>query len=234
MSSQELVPTTLKLHEDSQGRLADIPIDKMPHGVFLIKMEAIARDPCPEHGYAHHPLDNELDYLTGAPLHPREMWDPFPDCKGGIIGTITKDFDQSVIAFAQLLRTNIFAASDTIVDLTNTSRAINANQANTSPTIVAGTSGTAPAFSDYKLGTATSGSSGFIAGTVNTMASNTFTITGTVANSSGSTITYAELGLTVVNSTWTFLVAHDTINSGSGFPVSTGGNLQSTYTVTCT
>ena len=227
MSSQELVPTTLKLHEDSQGRLADIPIDKMPHGVFLIKMEAIARDPCPEHGYAHHPLDNRVGNAT-------ENWDLYPDCKGGIIGTVTKDFDQSVIAFAQLLRTNIFAASDTIVDLTNTSRAISANQANTSPTIVAGTSGTAPAFSDYKLGTATSGSSGFIAGTVNTMSSNTFTITGTVANSSGSTITYAELGLTVVNSTWTFLVAHDTINSGSGFPVSTGGNLQSTYTVTCT
>ena len=234
--SLSLKPTILKLHEDAEGRLVDIPVSKLPHGLLVVAgVEVTARDPCPTHGYAHHPLDNEVNKLTGIPLHPKEIWDPFPDCKGGIVGDFVDDFDRSVLAFLGLLQTNIFAlTSASITDTGNTVRTVNANQATTAPTVVAGTGSTAPALADYKLQSQSASTSGTQAGTINAISTNTFTVTATITNSSGSTITYAELGMTVVNSTWTFLIAHDTINSGTGFPVSNGGNMSCTYTLTAT
>ena len=52
-------------------------------GVGLNVM-VIARNICPDHGYAHHPLDNRRDE-EGKPINP-ESWDAFPDCQGGVIG----------------------------------------------------------------------------------------------------------------------------------------------------
>jgi hypothetical protein len=57
-------------------------------------------------------------------------------------------------------------------------------------------------------------------------------VTGTITNSSGSDITYKEIGLTIVMQTWIFLITHDTINAGAGYLVSNGGTLAVTETFT--
>jgi len=138
--------------------------------------------------------------------------------------------DGSCIALAQLMQTNIFDTAETIKDTGGTNRSISVNQACTSPYIVAGT-GTSAAFSDNALGSQSTGTSGYATVTVNAVSSNAFTVTANIVNGSGSTITYSEVGMTVVNSTYTFLIAHDTF---TGLPVSNGGTLAVTYTGTFT
>jgi hypothetical protein len=78
------------------------------------------------------------------------------------------------------------------------------------------------------------GASSTCAGTLGTIseasgAAGNFTVTGTITNSSGSTITYSELGLMMTNGANVFLLTHDVF---TGVPVSTTGTLAVTYTIT--
>ena len=162
------------------------------------------------------------------------------DADGTIVGQTEMD-DLSTKALAQLIQNNILDSAQTITDTTDTARSLTVNSAATVPMIVAGTGSTAAAFTDYALTAIATGgtyggsnSSGNQAATVNAISSNTFTVTGTITNSSGSAITYAEVGMACTVSTYTFLLAHDIPNGSTGYTVSNGGTLAVTYTATFT
>lgn len=189
------------------------------HGIYL-KCEIEARDFCPVH----------FSTLCNCPLNN--------------VRRTENPWDQGVKALLQLMNANIFgsaAGTQTITDIGNTGRAVTINQATTAMTLVAGTSGTAPAFTDYKIGapanpqsTASYNTTTITVNAISNGPPGTETITGTITNTSGGNLTYAEVGIQVTNSTWIFLVAHDTVNSGTGFVVSQNGTLALTYTATIT
>lgn len=160
------------------------------------------------------------------------------DANGCITGVYDNPFDLGTVALANLMQTNIFDTAESITDVTDTARSIAVNSASTVLYINAGTGTTAAAFTDYKL-TTTSSSYGSTspntsyqeAGTVNAISSNTFTVTGTITNTSGATITYSEVGMSVTVSTYQFLISHDVF---TGLSVSNNGTLAVTYTLTFT
>jgi hypothetical protein len=101
--------------------------------------------------------------------------------------------------------------------------------------IVAGTGTTAASVADYMLGTAVSGSSGYIGSPTigsltETGTSGSFTVAGIITNSSAALITYSELGVVVTIATYIYLILHD-VTSSPYWPVSVGGTLAVTYTV---
>jgi hypothetical protein len=157
------------------------------------------------------------------------------DINGLITGVYDNPYDIGVKALAQFLQSNIFDTAETITDVTNTGRSISANSASTAIYINAGTGTTAAAFTDYKLTTTSStyNSNGSYsqAGTVNAISSNTFTITATITNNSGSTIAYSEVGLSNTAATYQFLLSHDVFTA---LNVSNNGTLAVTYTLTFT
>lgn len=157
---------------------------------------------------------------------------------GRITGVYENPYDLGTKAFAQLIQNNILDTAESITDTTNTSRSLTVNSAATVPMIVAGTGTTAAAFTDYALSSIASGgtyggsnSSGNQAATVNAISSNTFTVTATITNTSGSTIAYSEVGMAVTVATYTFLIAHDVFTA---LNVSNNGTLAVTYTLTFT
>jgi hypothetical protein len=160
---------------------------------------------------------------------------------GTLIGVYDNPFDLGTKALAQLIQTNILNTAATITDTTDTGRSVSVNSASTVQMIVAGTSNTAATFTDYALNSIASGgtyggsnSSGNQAATVNAIASNTFTVTATITNISGSTISYAEVGMAVTVGGHTFLIAHDAPITGGPYTVSNAGTLAVTYTATFT
>ncbi len=160
-----------------------------------------------------------------------EARDPY----GVLTGVYKNEYDLGTKQFAQLVQTNILDTAQTITNTSGTGESIAVNSASTSPTILAGTGTTAAAVTDYALQTPTSGSSGSIAATINAYSgsgtSGNFTVTGTITNTSGSTITYSEVGIEVTVSTYTFLITHDVF---TGLSVSNNGTLAVTYTITFT
>ena len=155
------------------------------------------------------------------------------DKDGNIIGNYYKEDDLETKQFAQIVQNNIFDTAESVTDITNTARSLTVNSASTAPTIVAGTGTTAAAVTDYVLQTPVSGSSGSIAATINAYSgsgtSGSFTITGTITNTSGATINYSEVGLEVTISTYVFLITHDVFTA---LGVSNSGTLAITYTLT--
>lgn len=155
--------------------------------------------------------------------------------KGRITGMRQHDMGLAQIALfiQQNILVGVGGAAVNITDTGNSARSINPNTATGTIYIVAGTTGTGPAFTDYKLGAQSASTSGYVAATVNALNTGTgiFTVTGTITNSSGSTITYAEVGVTIICATYTFCLARDTF---TGLPVSDGGTLGVTYSVTTT
>lgn len=153
------------------------------------------------------------------------------DENGNETGRYINDYDLGTKQFAQFVQNNILDTAESVTDTGGTSRSLSANSATSSVNIVAGIGTSAANFTDHALTTPTAGSSGTIAGTVNAISSNTFTVTGTITNTSGSTINYAEVGITVVSATYTFLLTHDVF---SALGVSNNGTLAITYTATFT
>ncbi len=188
----------------------------------------VARDPCPTHRYTHWDGKNVLGEtdLNGG-------------CRGGFIG---ESFGNcSCKAYAQLIQANLHATAETIADVGNSARSISANSASTAVYVVAGTTAANPAaFTDYALGDGVTHtdykSTGNYAntGTVNAISGTAYTITSTITNGSGSSITYKECGLATTVATWQFLHAHDQVNGTTGYTVSASGTLQVTYTSTFT
>ena len=151
-------------------------------------------------------------------------------------GKVIYEFEQQDLGtkqFAQLCQLNILDTAETITDTSNTGRALTVNNAAIVPTIIAGTGTTTPTVLDYNLTTPTAGASGTVAATINAYsgsgASGNFTVTGTITNSSGSSITYAEVGITVTVATYVFLITHDTF---TGVAIPNTGLLGITYTCT--
>jgi hypothetical protein len=157
------------------------------------------------------------------------------DSNGLPNGRYHNEYDLGTKALAQLIQSNILDTAASITDVTDTARSIGANTACTAPTINAGTGSTAAAFTDYKLQTTSTSYTGngsySEAATVNAISSNTFTVTGTITNVSGSTITYGEVGMSVTANTYYFLISHDVF---TGLAVSNAGTLAVTYTLTFT
>ena len=204
----------------------------------MMRAVVVARDPCPIHGYAHWDGPDERGIEDGNINRPNP-------CEGGIIGVYDNPADISVKALAQLMQVNILALSgQSITNVSNSSQAISVADVPSAPFIVAGLTGTAATFADYALGDGTSNtnyhanSSYAQAATVNAIASNTFTVTATITNSSGGNLLYKEIGLAVTvthtASPYYFLLCHDQVNSGSGYTVSNSGTLSVTYTGTFT
>jgi hypothetical protein len=135
--------------------------------------------------------------------------------------------DMAVIGLAQFIQANILATAETIKDTGGTNRSISANTSTGTLRVVVGTTGTAPTFTDNALGAQSAGTSGYMSATVNAISGSQFTVTGTITNSSGNSITYAEMGETLVAATYTFLLSHSTF---TGLPVSNGGQLACTDT----
>lgn len=201
-----------------------------------VSTHVVARNPCPTHNFTHFPEGKRLP--DGSVLV-----DEFADCQGGFIGE--SDGDAGINALAQLTQINILALSgQSVKTVSNVSQAISVADVPSAPTVVAGTTGTAPAFTDYALGDGTTNtdyhtnSAYCQAGTVNAIASNHFTVTGTITNNSAGAITYKEIGqaVTVTHSAtaYYFLLAHDQVNAGTGYLVSINGTLAITYTYTYT
>ncbi len=207
-------------------------------GGFGPKMSThiVARDPCPEHGYAHFPAGKAQSDGT-------VLLDKFADCQGGIVGECWSDL--STLQFgkwmAQAILGGIAGAAVNILDVNNTNRSVSAGNSGGAipPYIVAGTGATGPNFNDYNLQTfgggatsnynvATNYSAQALVGAIS--ANNNLSITATITNSSGATITYKEVGLVMTSATFQFLICHDTVNAGAGFPVSATGTLTVTYT----
>lgn len=162
------------------------------------------------------------------------------DAEGNITAEYENPYDLATKALAQQIQNNILDTAESIVDVTNTARALSANDAATAPYIVAGTTSTAAAFTDYALGDGTTNTDYKTNGnyaqsaTINAISSNTFTVTATITNASGSSITYREIGLANTIATYQFLLAHDIPNGSTGYTVSNNGTLQVTYTATFT
>ncbi len=180
-----------------------------------IHLRVVWRNPCPEHGYTHS--DDKAK-------------DPNHACKGGFVGITDKWDDISVTALAGLILNNILNTAQSVKDTTNTARALSANSAASALTIIAGSGTTTPAFTDYSLTTAISGSSGTVSGTANAISGTSFTVTGTLTNSSGGDLTYAEIGITVTVATYVFLLTHDLTNGSTGYVISNGGTGATTIT----
>jgi hypothetical protein len=135
-----------------------------------------------------------------------------------------------------LLLANLFAkAPAQFQDTGGTLRSISINSAVSSPTIVFGSGTTAISPSDYQLQSPISGSSGSVAATVSglTVSSTTcsFSLTCTVTNSSGGTLTYGEAGVTITVATFTFLILHDLVNGSVGQQLTNGQGANVTYTI---
>jgi hypothetical protein len=163
----------------------------------------------------------------------------FCGCTPKIVAHMKKRGDLSTIAMASLVQLNILATLPAALnDTSGTSRTLTpVNSAVTAPYIWAGTGATAPAVTDYQMQTTVNDSSHKVAATVNAISdwsgsSGSFTVTGTISNTSGGDITYKEIGIIVTCLTWNFLISHDTINAGSGYLVSNGGSLAVTETFT--
>ena len=135
--------------------------------------------------------------------------------------------DMAVTGIAQFIQANLYATAESIKDTGNSTRAIAANTSTGTVQIVAGTGTSGPTFADIALGSQTAGTSGYIAATVNALSGSSFTLTGTITNTSGGTVNYSEIGITIVAGGWTFLLAHDVFTA---LPVSQNGTLGTTYT----
>jgi hypothetical protein len=155
---------------------------------------------------------------------------------GSVTGTYVDEYDLSTKQLAQFIQAEILATAETITDTSNTTRAVAAAAAVSAPLIVAGTLTTAATNTDYKMGAQTATSSGSIAAVINawgtaSSTSGSFTVTGTITNTTGSTVNYAEVGIAVTCGGNSFLLSHDVFTA---LGVSNAGTLAVTYTLTFT
>jgi hypothetical protein len=123
---------------------------------------------------------------------------------------------------AQFFQLNVLGSNETIKDTGGTGRALTAPTTLSGLALIAGTGSSAATVLDYSLQTAVAGSSGTCTPSVGAYSgsgtSGSFSVTGTITNSSGSTIDYQEFGLTVSDGTHTYLLTHDVLASSIAVP----------------
>lgn len=223
---------------NERGRVIRGKSEPVPrHAIINLRVEAW--DPCKYHralnGKARRGLINGQPVslcrksARYAPRDPKNR-----HCTGPVLkGVREGPANLCTQAFALFTQNNMLATAESIKDTGNTSRSLSANSACSAPTIVAGTGTTAAAVTDVSLQTQQGGSSGSQAATINAYSgagtSGSYTVTATITNTSGGTVAYAEVGLTIVSATFTFLIAHDVF---SALSVSNNGTLAVTYTFT--
>lgn len=215
-----------EVYGNAEGRTMTIPLG---HGIPILGLDIVARNACSDHP---DPRPAELAALQAWEARRR---DP-KFCPESIVGIHHDPFDLFCKAFAQMTQLNIISigSSQTVKDTTNNNRTVTVNAACTLPRVLGGTGSTAAAFADYTMQTFTDNSSYRQAATINAISSNTYTVTGTITNTSGSSIAYNEVGIDITNSTWLFLMCHDAPLSGGPYTVSNNGTLAVTYTMTWT
>lgn len=131
---------------------------------------------------------------------------------------------------AALLNANVLAQAGSIIDTSGTWNAVAANAAASSPLIVAGTGTVAAVVTDSALGAIVAGSSGTVEAVVHPPVSygviGTVEVGGTIANSSGVTQNYTEVGMETTVGGAQYLLARDVFGT---LPVSNGGQLAVAY-----
>ena len=173
---------------------------------------------------AFAPCKNPLHRIAGVQCDcPREEKE--------LIGVREGPTNLCTNAFAAFVQSGILstAPANTVPDTGNTARTLSKEQAHTALTGRAGTSSTAAAVTDYHLitETETQASVTVNANPTTGTTSGTFTVTFTIT--AGADRLYTEVGLTVVQQTWTFLITRDVF---TGLNVSNTGTLAVTYTFT--
>lgn len=159
------------------------------------------------------------------------------DAEGKETSRLCKDADMTLLQIAQFIQAGLMGVSTglSFKDIAGTSHSQTAQVLAGTPTIEFGTGVTAATFTDFQIQTAAGGTNPVTA-TVTTISSNTFTVTGTWTNSTGSNVTISELAMYVtttagMGTNGTFALTHDVF---SGQTVSNGGTAAATLTWTFT
>jgi hypothetical protein len=162
------------------------------------------------------------------------------DADGTETGRYQSDADLITQQWVQFLYTNFFYTTAglnvvTITGATVTGTTFGVFGTLSALTIAAGIGTNAAQVNDNKLQTISGTLAGTCPGTISAWAgqsgvTGSFTITGTITNTSGSTINYSEIGLMANDkSANTYLLTHDVFTA---VPVSYTGTLTITYTIT--
>jgi hypothetical protein len=214
-------------------------------GGLRIGLKIVARNPCPEHSYAH------WDGLKGG------QPDSNAGCQGGLIGITNKEYDMGTGNFTSMIITQIFNTPTTGTPMTDSTGTAWDGTALMTPgtfEIGAGTGTTAPSADDYIIESEIvtgipnpdSPTAALITGTVTRLpvigppyTSSITTITGTFNNTSLANETYGNIGIYVILASLVagptyFLLAHDQTNGAAGYVVSPAGTVGVTYTITVT
>jgi hypothetical protein len=142
--------------------------------------------------------------------------------------------DITLLQLAQMTQSGLMALTgQTIKETGATTQSITGAMTANTPTIEFGTGATAAAFTDYAIQTATTGTNPVTA-TINAISSNTFTVTATWSNTTGSSVTIGEVAMYVtstagVSTNKTYALTHDQF---TGVVVSNGGTAAATLTFT--
>lgn len=158
------------------------------------------------------------------------------DANGQERARYCNDEDLITQQWAQFLYTNIFGTAGSIITITGSTVSNSTWGTLSALTIAAGIGTNAASVTDHALGTVETTTSGTCPGTLSAFpsessgSSGSFTVTGTITNSTGSTVNYSELGLYINDHlSNTYLLTHDVFTA---VPVSNTGTLAITYTIT--
>lgn len=213
------------------------------HGLHVtLKVEV--RDPCPIH------VDSNENYwktrvvkIAKFPFFAfRKVYQlPKCDCLKPVKYSFIDEFDLGTENFLNFVIMNIFgtnSATDALTDITGATYTGSANDALGTINLHMGAGTTTVTVGDYQIQAGSYDWSTVSATVGNTITNNTSNctsqITGTFTNSSGSNQTAGNIGIeaTDANNTAVFLLAHDNINSNTGYIVSPSGTVAATYTIT--
>ncbi len=157
------------------------------------------------------------------------------DADGNETGRYQDAADLMTQQWAQFAYTQVFGTSGSIITITGATVSVPVWSTLTALTICAGTGTNAAQVSDTKMQTLSGTLAGTCPGTLSAFpptqsgTSGSFTVTGTITNTSGSSITYSEIGLQMTLGANSYLLTHDVF---TGVVVSYTGTLSISYTVT--
>ena len=154
------------------------------------------------------------------------------DGRGRLVSSVWRPYDMTLKQCAQIFQLNVagIAGPLTVTDTSNTGRSVSAGSSITATQIAFGTGTTPAAFTDYTIQTQVASGSPVTA-TVNGLSSNTFTITASWSNSTGSSVTVSELACYLTIGGHTFAITHDVF---TGQAVANGQSGLATLTFTWT
>lgn len=222
-------------------------------GGLHVGLDIKVYDPCPIH-------QTPDKFRTKILVTRRKSWPFFSirsqrivpqcACPKKLVAHSYNEHDMSLKQFCAILMPNIFNTALVInqaYDTSGSSHTISANSATSALQIVAGSGTTAPnASTDVAIQTQLAGADGAVTpthvgtasadGTLNSTgaSSTTFLVVGTMTNSTLGNETWGNIGLYITIGGNVYMLAHDQTNGATGYPVSAGGSVAVTYTVTST